>query len=92
VVTAFTVKNSLLNKKLDIQAFLYTLLGNQEKVSLQKLGITLQSSKGSIVLFEDEVSLPIGLEMEKSIFDGENLEVIIDLRDGNYGAVAYGAF
>lgn len=90
MTTALPIRSAVAKRKVSIQALLNVILGGAEKIPYDKLSITLRSTLGTFVAYEEKQVQPVLREVEEYIFSGNEIELVIDLKDGNYSAVAYG--
>lgn len=90
VVGALGVKRSIGNEKLDIESLLCAILSTGEIVSMQKTSVSVQSTGGKLTVFEDARTLYHSPQTEKAVLCKDEITFFVDLKDGNYGATAYG--
>ncbi len=90
IVGAEGIKDGLKRKEIDVEATLYTLMEYVDGKDLERVRITLTSSKGEVSLFECGRAFSHSPERIASLLSGEEVELGVFLRGGNYGARAYG--
>lgn len=56
----------------------------------EKVDILFKNEKGTIQLVKDGAGIPFSEEHAKEILDQEYVNIVVDLKDGKYGAVAWG--
>lgn len=60
------------------------------KVDVGKIGVSFRSAAGKIEVCEDGMGIPFSEEAAKKILSEKEIEIRIELHDGNYGATAWG--
>ncbi len=90
IVGAPSVKEGLRKRKLDSQSVLYTALSEGNALKTECLRLRLSSSKGEIISYEEGEALPVGESMLDKLLSTEEIELNLELREGNYQATAYG--
>ncbi len=90
VVGANGLKESLRQKRLDIESLLCTIGDGNETIDLSNAEITLLSKKGKITLLMGGKVLPVSLSAAADILSAYEIKIGIDLAEGNYGATAIG--
>ncbi len=91
VLSSSRVKYTLCSERFDVQELLYVLLSGREKIWLNDLSILLRSNGCVAVVFEEKRTLAISKDTLKRIFEGEEIELVIALKQGNYTATSYGS-
>jgi glutamate N-acetyltransferase/amino-acid N-acetyltransferase len=56
----------------------------------EKVDVLFKNEKGSIQLVKDGAGIPFSEEHAKEILDEKYVNIVIDLKDGDHGAVAWG--
>nr|WP_300303193.1 bifunctional ornithine acetyltransferase/N-acetylglutamate synthase [Anaerosolibacter sp.] len=56
----------------------------------EKVDILFKNEKGTIQLVKDGAGIPFSEEHAKEILDQKYVNIVVDLKDGKYGAVAWG--
>ncbi len=92
VTSSAMIKTAFERKWVDTQAIIATVLSGEERVSIEKLSVSLATADLEIVTFEDNREIIAGKETLKTLFQSEKIEVIIHLNEGNYSSSAYGNF
>lgn len=59
-------------------------------VDVHKIGVSFRSAAGKIEVCEDGMGIPFSEEAAKKILSEKEIEIRIELHDGNYGATAWG--
>ncbi len=84
------VKDTLSAENFDVQNLLSVLLSSDENVNMDSLHICLRALDCEFVVYEEGRQLPLSKNTLTNVFDSEEIEVIIELKKGNYAATAYG--
>lgn len=90
IVRALNVKSSISIGKLNVEDLIFTLLNSGEEIYLSKIIISISSSKGRQILFEENKSLKASLQTMEKILEAEEVQIVVELGEGNYSAFAYG--
>ncbi len=90
IVGSSIVKNSIQKGEVDLSAVIFTLLSASNSVAEDKIEIRLKTGEEEVVLYEDGRTLPtVKLDLER-IAKAEEVSLWVDLREGNFQALAYG--
>ena len=60
------------------------------KVDVNKIGVTFSSAKGQITVCENGAGIPFSEELAKEILLEKEIDILVSLGDGPYGATAWG--
>ena len=59
-------------------------------VDVNKIGVSFVSAAGKIEVCEDGMGIAFSEEAAKKILSEKEIEIRVELHDGNYGATAWG--
>lgn len=90
VVGALGVKRSVGKEQLDTESLLCAMISAGEEISIQKTSVSVCSSGGKLAVFEEEKQLFHSSQTEKAVLCKDEITFLVDLKEGNYGAIAYG--
>ena len=87
---ALGVKRSVGKEQLDTESLLCAMISAGEEISIQKTSVSVCSSGGKLAVFEEEKQLFHSSQTEKAVLCKDEITFLVDLKEGNYGAIAYG--
>ncbi len=90
LVGAQAVKEGLRTGEFKGEEVFCLLTSVEYPLRLEKLQISLRSANGEVVLYEDERQFTFAKEGLTSLLLGENLELRVHFKDGNYQSTAFG--
>lgn len=88
IVGAYAFKNGIKSGDLNVECILGMLMEQRE--TIEGVEISLCSENGSVVLFSDGELLRRNYEREKLLLEANEIELCIQLNEGNFSSVAYG--
>ncbi len=83
------VSSPLLKTSIDIDALLCAICTAGEALDFNKAEISVCSSTGKLIVFLDGERILPAASAWKKVFDGADLEILVDFSAGNYSALAY---
>ncbi len=89
IVQSSAVKQSLQMGETGVENILYTLFATVRTLQGNIL-LSLRSQVGEVVIFDEGREICLSPEMIKKILSGEEIEIEVDLQEGNYSSVAIG--
>ncbi len=89
IVGSVGLKSSLAAQRVDLDALLCSICAAGETVGFDKAEITLCSPNGKIVLFSVGERIVHTASVLQRILDGKEVEICVNLYDGNYAANGY---
>ena len=92
VVSSQGVRQSLKKGALDVESLFCAIHTSWERVRIEEIFISVKSTKGEIVLFEDGKQAEIPPSVLQRLFEGEEMEILLGLGKGNYFVTALGLF
>ena len=92
MVSSQGVRASLKNAAFDVESLFCAIHTAGEKVRVEEVLVSVKSTKGEIVLFEDGKQAEIPPSVLQRIFEGEEMEILLGLGKGNYFVTALGLF
>ena len=92
VVKSPQIKNKLVQKRAPTQNVVSAIVGSNETVNIEKLNVLFRLADLEIVTFEENKETQLGKTVENRLFAGKMLQIIVDLKEGNYTATAYGNY
>ncbi len=90
VVKSSGIRRKIAQNSFDVEDVLSLLRTVEEGTDLSKVEIAVATKKGKRVLYEDGRALKIMQEELGKTLDGQEVEILIKLNDGNYQATAIG--
>ncbi len=84
------VKDCLRKGKSGMENILYTLLKTVKEPNVGSLGIVLRSVNGEAAIFDADREICVANEIIEDILSVDEVEIVVDLREGNYSSVAIG--
>ncbi len=90
IVASSSVKECLRLGKVDSEDILYTALGEGKELNVERMRLLLRSKKGTLVFFEEGTALPLLKESVERVCSAAEVELLLELREGNFQATAYG--
>ncbi len=90
IVGSYPIKESLRQGKGALNNILYTLLSVSCQSQAENVKIRLRSKQGEVALYDDGREIPVAPSIIEQILSAEEIEISIDLGEGNYQAVAMG--
>ena len=69
---------------------LYRALGYGADVDVNKIGVSFRSAKGTVKVCENGAGVPFSEEIAKEILLEKEIEILLTLGNGPYGATAWG--
>ena len=83
-------KNSIVDEEMDIESIVYAIVKEtSHAVRLEKLQVIIRSEEGEFVLFENEGKMSPCKEILARILSPMEVELAIDMSEGNFSALAY---
>lgn len=90
VVGAQQFKQSVKNCEMDTENIVYAIAQEtSHPLRIEKLQISISSNEGSFVLFVDEGIIAPSRDLLERILSSTEVELIIDIGEGNFSALAY---
>ncbi len=90
IISSYGVKKGIEKGALDIRDILYTIISMVNGIKMERLRVALRSSKEKRVLYEQERAIPAAEEGLRALLSEEDVEISVDLGDGNFQSVAFG--
>ncbi len=90
IVGAESVKEGIRNNNLDVKSVLFLALQAGNALNATKFKLGVRSVKGEILLYERGEEIPVSLPIVDKILNADEVELFLDLQEGNFQATAYG--
>lgn len=90
IVGSYPIKDGLRNGKVKVEDILYTLLSTSNQSQAERVEIRLCSKQEQIAVYDDGREISVLPNILEGILSAEEVEIVVDLHEGNYQAVAFG--
>ncbi len=87
---AKAIKEGLATGEFKGEYALCALLSVEYALRIEELQISLRSERGEVVLYEDERQFSFSKERLLDLLSGEEVELCVDFKEGNYQSTAFG--
>ncbi len=84
------VKRGVVEGTMDVDVLLCALLCDDELLDPLRIQISVESTFGVLVLFEDGKRIPFSKEHICAVLRGDEITIRVDLNEGNFESFAYG--
>ena len=85
-----SIRAGIQKRKIDVESILYILSEEGAMEEYNAVRISVQSSKGGLVLFEDGEKLPYDAEVGAEILSPNQVWFCVEIGDGNYQSLGCG--
>ena len=90
IVGASITKEGISSGKINAESFVYFVWKYAGTLQADKIQVSILSKNGRFVLFDEENEIIPSNELMQNILSTDEVEIVVDLNDGNYSALAYG--
>lgn len=90
IVGTDSIRKSITRGSFDVEGVLYLLAEKNAVADFSRVILSLRAEKGELVIFEDGKKLSDCGERVRELLQAGEIEIVVELNEGNYGSFAFG--